>query len=71
MPLQPLPIDDFLPEMGAALRASRNLIIQAAPGAGKTTRVPPWLMDNGFAAGREVVVVEPCGTTTFPAARLD
>jgi ATP-dependent helicase HrpB len=42
-----LPIDDFVPEIVARLRARRALVVTAAPGAGKTTRVPPALVDDG------------------------
>jgi len=35
-----LPIDDALPELIAALRTSGRAVLQAPPGAGKTTRVP-------------------------------
>ncbi len=54
-----LPIDDVLPEIAAALRSAPNLVIVAPPGAGKTTRVPPAVIDAGLAGGREVVVLEP------------
>ena len=37
----PLPIDSVLPQIIAAVRASRGAVIVAPPGAGKTTRVPP------------------------------
>ena len=39
-----LPIDDVLPEITAKLRTSRNLVLVAPPGAGKTTRVPPAIL---------------------------
>ena len=35
-----LPIDDALPELIAALQQSRRAVLQAPPGAGKTTKVP-------------------------------
>src|SRR6185369_6919405 len=38
---------------------SRRLIVRAAPGAGKTTRVPAALVDAGLAGDRHVVVLEP------------
>ena len=43
MPLSPLPIDPWLPRVSAELERSRTLVLEAEPGAGKTTRVPPWL----------------------------
>ena len=42
-----LPIDSFLPQIVADLRRSRALVVTAQPGAGKTTRVPPALLDDG------------------------
>ena len=59
MPLPPLPIDDVLPAIVAELRASNSLVIEAPPGAGKTTRVPRALLDAGFAEAGEIVVLEP------------
>jgi ATP-dependent helicase HrpB len=50
----PLPIDDALPRLIEALDVARAAVLRAAPGAGKTTRVPPALA----AAGR-VVVLQP------------
>ncbi len=56
-----LPIDSQLPEIVAALRASGAVVVEAPPGAGKTTRVPRALLDAGVAAADrgEIVVVEP------------
>ena len=42
-----LPIDRFVPSIVAALRERRAAVVVAAPGAGKTTRVPPALVDDG------------------------
>ncbi|MBM3653788.1 MAG: ATP-dependent helicase HrpB, partial [Alphaproteobacteria bacterium] len=57
--LSPLPIDDALPAIGAALTASCNLVIVAPPGAGKTTRVPLALLDADWAKGRKLILLEP------------
>ncbi|MBS1984303.1 MAG: ATP-dependent helicase HrpB [Bdellovibrionales bacterium] len=38
--LSELPIDEILPQVRESLRAHRNLVLVAAPGAGKTTRIP-------------------------------
>jgi ATP-dependent helicase HrpB len=58
--MQPLPIDSLLPEIVASLKErAPNLVIEAPPGAGKTTRVPPAVLDAGLALGREVWVLEP------------
>src|ERR1700712_1882385 len=61
-----LPIDDLLPEIAAALRANNNLVLQAEPGAGKTTRVPPALLE---VVPGEVVVLEPRRLPARMAAR--
>ena len=47
MSLRPLPIDPYLPHIVDAARASRAVVVTAQPGAGKTTRVPPALADDG------------------------
>ena len=66
--MQPLPIDSLLPEIVAELRRSPNLIIEAAPGAGKTTRVPAALLEAGIVEG-EVWVLEPRRLAARMAAR--
>jgi ATP-dependent RNA helicase HrpB len=43
----PLPIDPFLPAIAAAIRERGAAVVVAAPGAGKTTRVPPALVADG------------------------
>lgn len=55
----PLPIDGVLTEIVSTLRARGQLVLSAAPGAGKTTRVPPALLDAGLGEGRSIVVLEP------------
>jgi ATP-dependent helicase HrpB len=52
--LAPLPIDPFVPEVRAHLAATRAAVLVAGPGAGKTTRVPPALVDAG-----RVLVLQP------------
>jgi len=52
--LTPLPIDPFVPEVRARLAATRAAVLVAGPGAGKTTRVPPALVDAG-----RVLVLQP------------
>lgn len=43
----PLPIDPFIPEIVAQVREHRCVVVTAAPGAGKTTRVAPALAADG------------------------
>ena len=45
--LEPLPIDAHLDDIVQRLRERRAIVITAAPGAGKTTRVPPALVADG------------------------
>ena len=58
-PRQPLPIDPLLPQIVASLRANPNLVLQADPGAGKTTRVPPALLESGLLGEGECWILEP------------
>jgi ATP-dependent helicase HrpB len=53
-----LPIDAALPEIVQALQGGRALVVEAPPGAGKTTRVPRALLQAGVVEG-EVWVLEP------------
>lgn len=54
-----LPIDSVLPDIRAALARSPGLVLQAPPGAGKTTRVPPALLDEDWLAGGRILMLEP------------
>ncbi len=61
-----LPIDALIPQIVATLRHSRSLVIEAPPGAGKTTRVPPALLALNLG---EVIVLEPRRIAARMAAR--
>lgn len=67
--MQSLPIDEILPGVEAALEGARNCVVEAPPGAGKTTRVPPRLLDAGLCGGLEVWVLEPRRLAARLAAR--
>jgi ATP-dependent helicase HrpB len=54
-----LPIDDVLPAITASLIETPNLVLQAPPGAGKTTGVPPALLDAPWLQGGRIVMIEP------------
>lgn len=54
-----LPIEDVLPKVKEALSAPGNAVLVAAPGAGKTTRVPLALLDEPWLAGRRILMLEP------------
>ena len=52
----PLPVDAIVPDILASLEQSSNLVIEAEPGAGKTTRIPAALLG---AVNGHVLVLEP------------
>src|SRR5690348_15085027 len=54
-----LPIDAALDELSAALGANNAAVLVAPPGAGKTTRVPLVLIDEPWAKGKKILVLEP------------
>ena len=54
-----LPIDPLLPALVDSLRSRPNLVLQADPGAGKTTRVPPALLEAGLLGTGECWILEP------------
>jgi ATP-dependent helicase HrpB len=56
-----LPIEPVLPELRRALGAASGAVLQAPPGAGKTTRVPLALLDEPWLANehRRIVMLEP------------
>lgn len=59
MTLPPLPIDDALPALMAALAAGPCAVLVAPPGAGKTTRVPLALLDAPWRGDGRIVMLEP------------
>jgi ATP-dependent helicase HrpB len=67
--LPQLPIDDVLPAVRSALLEANTLVLQAPPGAGKTTRVPPVIADADWAAGKLVIMLEPRRMAARAAAR--
>ncbi|TAK38858.1 MAG: ATP-dependent helicase HrpB [Lysobacteraceae bacterium] len=57
--MESMPIAALLPEVRATLSASTRLVLEAPPGAGKTTQVPLALLDAPWLAGRKLVMLEP------------
>ena len=53
-----LPIDDVLPQVITALRDKARCVLQAPPGAGKTTRVPLAVLEAGLCSGK-ILMLEP------------
>ena len=64
-----LPIDDILPELCASLERTPNAVVQAAPGAGKTTRIPLRLLDTPWREGGKIIILEPRRLAARAAAR--
>ncbi|RMH52347.1 MAG: ATP-dependent helicase HrpB [Bacteroidetes bacterium] len=64
-----LPIDAVLPELRAALRSCTRAVVQAPPGAGKTTQIPLALRDEPWLAGQRIVLLEPRRLAARAAAR--
>ena len=54
-----LPIDAVLDEAMSQLRDRSTLVLEAPPGAGKTTRVPARILDERLAGGGDVLVLQP------------
>lgn len=54
-----LPIDAVLPNIKAELEERNTIVLEATPGAGKTTRVPQAVLQTQFLKGREILVLEP------------
>ena len=53
------PITSLLPDIVASLAAHPRLVLEAPPGAGKTTQVPLALLDADWLQGRKIVMLEP------------
>lgn len=54
-----LPIDSILPDLIAALNERHEVVLEAPPGAGKTTRVPLALLDQPWLGDQKIVMLEP------------
>jgi ATP-dependent helicase HrpB len=55
----PLPIDDVLGPLRTALAGHSSTVLVAPPGAGKTTRAPLALLDEPWANGKRLILLEP------------
>ena len=54
-----LPIDSLLPDLCRALTSRHEVVLEAPPGAGKTTRVPLAVLDQPWLAGQRIIMLEP------------
>lgn len=69
-------IDEILPELRSLLHCSRAVVLQAPPGAGKTTRVPLALLHEPWLGGKAILMLEPrrlaaSNAAGFMAKQLD
>src|SRR5208337_886707 len=65
----PLPIDPVLPDVLQALNQHGSVVLRAPTGAGKTTRVPPAILDAGLLGQGRLVMLEPRRLAARAAAR--
>ena len=69
------PVESVIGRVRESLSANRPVVLQAPPGSGKTTVVPPALMDEAWLGGKKIVMLEPrrlaaVRSASFIAAQL-
>ncbi|WP_430391593.1 ATP-dependent helicase HrpB [Dyella sp. 20L07] len=64
------PITPLLPEIGASLAVRPRLVLEAPPGAGKTTQVPLALLGQPWLAGLKILMLEPRRIAARAAAQF-
>ena len=65
-----LPITPLLPDLLGRLNKHNTVLLQAAPGAGKTTTVPPALLKAGWRDNKKILMLEPRRLAARAAARF-
>ncbi len=65
-----LPIDELLPQLLTTLNKSQSVVVQAPPGAGKTTRVPLALLESDWLGSKKIIMLEPRRIAARAAARF-
>ncbi len=53
------PVEEVLPQIAASLARNRSVVLRAPPGSGKTTCVPPFLLNAPFLKGKKILMLEP------------
>ena len=53
------PVEAILPQVCDSLARNRDVVLRAPPGSGKTTCVPPALLDAPFLKGKKILMLEP------------
>jgi len=69
VPPTDLPVEEVIDAVRGALANQGHAVLQAEPGAGKTTVVPLRLLDEPWLAGRKIVLLEPRRVAARAAAR--
>ncbi|MEJ2362103.1 MAG: ATP-dependent helicase HrpB [Gammaproteobacteria bacterium] len=64
------PIDELLPQLVKVLAAHPGVVLQAPPGAGKTTQVPLALLDASWLGNKKIIMLEPRRLAARSAARF-
>ncbi len=64
-----LPIQEVISDICAKLQQGNRLLLQAPPGAGKTTMVPLALLNEQWLEGRKIIVLEPRRLAAITSAR--
>ncbi|MDF2634054.1 MAG: ATP-dependent helicase HrpB [Pelosinus sp.] len=67
--MKKLPIDDILPALRKIIGSTKNTVLMASPGAGKTTRLPLGLLAEPWLAGKKILILEPRRLAARAAAR--
>ena len=53
------PVEAIIPQIRASLARNRTVVLRAPPGSGKTTCVPPALLNAPFLQGKKILMLEP------------
>jgi len=64
------PISTLLPQLLTTLERGPRLVLEAPPGAGKTTQVPLALLDAPWLEGRRIIMLEPRRVAARSAAQF-
>lgn len=64
------PISPLLPQLLTTLEHGTRLVLEAPPGAGKTTQVPLALLDAPWLEGRRIIMLEPRRVAARSAAQF-
>ena len=63
-----LPVDAILDDLKQALCERHEVVLEAPPGAGKTTHVPLALLNEPWLSGQKILILEPRRIATKNAA---